>query len=229
MTGSGSGGSGGSGGQGGSAATNDVTGTVGVLINENFATISPYAGAATIHATSNSNQPLEDPYSEMKTTFTLLDVKTGPTWFFVEDQTAGATGIFSTYSVVEVPPTSAVMLPVVDRAVVTAIAGSLPSPIFIDGTRGFLALKIVRNGQPLSGVSLTTQLAEATVAYDIGVGLYSNEVQETGPAGMILVFNVNGPSASELLDLTLTDINQQSYFVQIRFQAGTATFTGFEL
>lgn len=223
------GGSSGSGGEGGSSATNDVTGNVGVLIDTAFSQISPYIGAATIHSTSNSNTALEDPYGDMKTTFTLLDVKTGPTWFFVEDKTAGATGVFSTHSVVGVPTQGSISLPVVDRAVVSSIAGNLPSPIFIDGTRGFVAIKIVRNGQPLAGVALTSPLPGATIAYDTGVGLYSNQVQQTGPAGVILAFNVDGPSASQLMDLTLTDVSQQSYFVQVRIQAATATFVGFEL
>lgn len=223
------GGSSGSGGEGGSAATNDVTGNVGVLLDASFATVSVYSGASTIHSTSNSNMALEDPYGDMKSSFTLLDVKTGPTWFFVEDETVGATGIFSTHSVVGIPVQGNVTLPVVDRNVVTSIAGTLPTPIFIDETRGFVALMIVRNGQPLEGVSLTSSLPGATIAYDTGVGLYSNEVQQTGPAGVILAFNVDGPSASQLMDLTLTDLNQQSYFVQIRVQAATATFVGFEL
>jgi hypothetical protein len=67
------------------------------------------------------------------------------------------------------------------------------------------------------------------MAYDTGVGLYSNQVQQTGPAGVIVAFNVDGPSSAQLMDLTLTDTNQQSYFVQIRIQGATATFAGYEL
>lgn len=223
------GGSSGAGGEGGSSATNDVTGNVGVLIDASFSAISAYSGAATIHTTSNSNMALEEPYGDMKTTFTLLDVKTGPTWFFVEDKTVGATGIFSTHSVIGVPPPGNVTLPVVDRNVVSSIAATLPTPIVIDGTRGFVVIKVVRNGQPLAGVSLTTALPGATIAYDTGVGLYSNEVQQTSTGGVILAFNVDGPGTSQLMDLTLTDLNQQSYLVQIRLQAATATFVGFEL
>ena len=223
------GGSTGSSGQGGSSGTNDVTGNVGVLSEVSFSQVSPYIGASTIITTSNAGMSIDTPYGEMKTSFTLLDVRTGPTWFYVQDQTVGATGIFSTHSVVNVPVSGSVTLPVVDRSVMQSIAGMLPSPIVIDGTRGVMVLKIVRNGQPLSGVSLTTPLPGSTTVYDAGVGLYSNQVQQTGPAGVILAFNVDGPSSAQLIDLTLTDVNQQSFFVQVRYQAGSATFAGFEL
>jgi len=223
------GGSSGNGGQGGSSATNDVTGNVGVLNDVGFSQVSPYIGASTIVTTSNAGMQIDTPYGEMKTSFTLLDVKTGSTWFYVQDQTVGATGIFSTHSVVSVPANGPVTLPVVDRSVINTIAGMLPTPVVIDGTRGVMVLKIVRNGQPLAGVSLSTPLPGATTVYDNGVGLYSNQVQQTGPAGVILALNVDGPATAQLIDLTLTDVNQQSYFVQIRYQAGAATFAGFEL
>jgi hypothetical protein len=219
----------GSGGQGGSAATNDVTGNVGVLSDLGFSQVSPYIGAATIVTTAKSGAPLEAPYGEMTTSFSFLSVKTGPTWFFVKDDTAGATGIFSTHSVVSVPVNGPVTLPVVDSNVLTSIAGSLPTPVVIDGSRGVLVIKVVRNGQPLAGVSLTTPPAGAELVYDTGVGLYSNQVLQTGPAGVIMALNVDGPSTAQLMDLTLTDINQQSYFVQIRIQAAAATFAGYEL
>ncbi len=225
----GSGSSSGSGGQGGSAATNDVAGNVGVLLDAAFSQVSPYIGAATIVTTAKSGAPLETPYGEMTTSFSFLSVKTGPTWFFVKDDTAGATGIFSTHSVVNVPANGPVTLPVLDRSVITAIAGGLPAPVVIDDTGSVLVIKVVRNGQPLSGVTLTSPPAGATLAYDTGVGLYSNQVLETGPAGVILVLNANGPSSAQLMDLTLTDINQQSYFVQLRIQGAAATFAGFEL
>ena len=220
---------GGSGGQGGSAATNDVTGNVGVLLDAAFSQVSPYIGASTIMTTANSGAPLETPYGEMTTSFSFPSVKTGPTWFFVKDDTAGATGIFSTHSVVNVPVNGPVTLPVVDRSVITAIAGSLPAPVVIDGARGVLVIKVVRNGQPLAGVALTTPPAGSTLVYDTGVGLYSNQVLQTGPAGVILVLNVDGPSGAQLMDLTLTDLTQQSYFVQIRTQGAAATFAGYEL
>lgn len=224
-----SGSSSGDGGAGGSAASNDVSGNVGVLNDVGFSQVAPYIGAATIFTTSNTGSAIDAPYGDMMPSFSLPSVMSGATWFFVQDQTLGATGIFSTHSVVSVPVSGAITLPVVDRQVIAAIAGSLPAPIAIDDTRGVIVMKIVRNGQPLSGVSLTTPLSGATIVYDTGVGLYSNQVQETGPAGVILALNVDGPSAAEIVDLTLTDIAQQAFFVQVRLQAGAATFAGYDL
>ena len=219
----------GNGGTGGSAATNDVTGNVGVLNDTGFSQVAPYIGAATIVTTSTTGATIESPYGETTTTFELPSVMKGATWFFVQDQTVGATGIFSTHSVVNVPVSGPITLPVVDRNVITAIAGSLPAPIAIDDSRGVIVMKVVRNGQALSGVSLTTPLSGATIAYDMGVGLYSNQATSTGQAGVIVALNVDGPSTAETIDLTLTDVNQQAYFVQIKIQAGSATFAGYDL
>jgi hypothetical protein len=200
-----------------------------VLNDTGFSQVSSYIGAATIITTEDTGAPIEAEYGEKTTSFTLASVKAGPTWFFVQDQTVGATGIFSTHSVVNVPASGPVTLPVVDRNIIAAIAGSLPTPVVIDGSRGVLVIKVVRNGQPLSGVTLSTPPSGAVMAYDTGVGLYSNQVQQTGPAGVIVAFNVDGPSSAQLMDLTLTDTNQQTNFVQIRIQGATATFAGYEL
>ncbi len=225
---SGGGGSGGEG-SGGSSATNDVQGNVGVLNDVAFSTIAPYIGDATIITTSTFGTIIEAPYGDMAPTFTLPSVMSGSTWFFVQDQTVGATGIFSTHSVVNIPVAGQVTLPVVDRNVVFAIAGSLPAPIIVDDTKGVLVLKIVRNGQPLSGVALTTPLPGAELAYDTGIGLYSNQTKQTGPAGVILALNVDGPNAPELRDLTLIDAFGAAFFIQVRIQAGAATFAGYQL
>lgn len=227
MTGGGS--SSGGGGAGGSSATNDITGKVGVLNDVAFSQVSSFIGASTISTISSTGAALEAPYGDMTTSFTLLDVMKGPTWFLVQDQTLGATGIFSTFSVVNVPANGPVTLPVVDRGVIASIAAMLPTPVVIDGTRGVVVIKVTKNLQPLAGVSLTTALPGATLTYDTGIGLYSNQVLQTGPAGVILALNVDGPGNAQLMDLTLTDVMKQSYFVQIKVQEGAATFAGFEL
>ncbi len=223
------GGSSGNGGAGGSSATNDVTGKVAVLDESSFSQASPFIGTTTIHTTSAAGMPIETQYGDMMPSFSLADVMNGSTWFFVEDKTLGATGIYSTFSILNIPTGSPVTLPVVDRNLVTSIAGMLPSPITVDPSQGVLVLKVIRNGLPLAGVTLTTPPSGATLAYDIGVGLYSNQVQETGQAGVILVFNVNGPSNPELQMFTLKDVNQQAYVIPVKVQAGAATFAGFSL
>ncbi|MDI1433833.1 hypothetical protein [Polyangium sorediatum] len=224
--------SGGGGGQGGEGGTlsNDVTGNVGVLNDPSFTQIGPYAGAATIFATSNTGTLLEAPYGDMVTSFSLPSVISGTPWIFVRDETLGATGIFSTHSSVRVPSSGPVTLPVVDRNMLASIAGTLPAPIVINTTtRAHLIIKVSRNNQPLSGVTLTTQLPGAEVVYDTGVGIYSNSTNLTGPAGVILVFDVDAPQTAEQRTFTLTDANQQGFMIQLPIQAGAATVAGFTL
>ncbi|MDI1444797.1 hypothetical protein [Polyangium sp. 6x1] len=225
------GGGGGSGGQGGEGGTlsNDVTGNVGVLNEPSFSQIGPYAGASTIFATSSTGMPLEAPYGDMVTSFSLPSVISGTPWIFVRDETIGATGILSTHSAVRVPSSGPVTLPVVDRNVLSSIAGTLPAPLVIDTARAHLIIKLSRNGQPLSGVTLTTPLPGAEIVYDTGVGLYSNQTNLTGTAGVILVFDVDAPQTAEQRTLTLTDAAQQGFTIQLPIQAGAATVGAFVL
>lgn len=227
---SGNGGAGGAGGAGsGGMASNDVKGDVGVLNEPGFSVVAPYGGAATILTTSTAAMPIEAPYDPATQSFNLASVMSGPTWFYVRDESAGATGIFSTNSVVQVPTSGPVTLPVVDRGVLTTIAGTLPAPIVIDTSKAQLVIKIVRNNQPLSGVALTTPLPGAMLAYDNGVGIYTNQTKQTGPAGVVLALNVDAASTGELRELQLVDAANQGYTVQIRMLAGAASYAGFVL
>lgn len=226
--GSGSGGAGGQGGQGGELSS-DVTGNVGVLNDPSFTLIGPYAGAATIFATSSSGQLLEAPYGDMITSFTLPSVMSGTPWLFVRDETVGGTGILSTHSAVQVPRLGSVTLPVVDRNVLQSIASTLPAPLIIDASRAQLIIKITRGGLPLSGVTLTTPLPGAEITYDTGVGLYSNQTKQTDQAGVILALNVIAPDVAEIRTFTLTDAAQIGFVVELPIQAGAATVAGFAL
>lgn len=225
----GSGGGGGQGGEGGGMLSNDVTGNVGVLNDPSFSQIGPYAGAATIFATSSTGMLLEAPYGDMVTSFSLPSVISGTPWIFVRDETIGATGILSTHSAVRVPSSGPVTLPVVDRNVLSSIAATLPAPIVIDTTRAHLIIKVSRNGQPLSGVALTTSLPGAEIVYDTGVGLYSNQTNLTGAAGVILALDVDAPQTAEQRTFTLTDATQQGFMIQLPIQAGAATVAAFSL
>jgi len=227
--GAGGSGGGGQGGSGGGSVTNDVVGNVGVLNENTFNVISPYAGAATIFTTSTAGDVIDAPYGDAVTSFTLPSVMSGPTWFFVRDETVGATGVLSTHSVVNVPVSGGVTLPMVDRNVLSAITTMLPVPTTLDTSRAHLILAISRNGQPLSGVSLTTPFPGATIAYDNGPGLYTNQANQTGTAGMILVLDIDGPQATELRDLTIVDAQQQGFTIQVRIQATAATIAGFQI
>jgi len=227
-SGSAGGGQGGNGSGGGGQQSNDVRGSVGVLNSPSFSTFSPYAGAATIFATSTSGTLAQSPYGDTQS-FELADVMSGRTWFFVRDETVGATGILSTHSVLQVPTGGEVMLPVLERSVLSSIAAMLPASTTLQDGKAHLVLLFVRNGQPLSGVSVATALPGAVMAYDEGIGLYSNQTTLTGPAGVALVLNLDAPVQAELRNLTLTDVNGQGYMIQLPVQSNAATFAAFEL
>jgi hypothetical protein len=227
--GSASGGQSGNGGAGGGQQSNDVRGMVGVLNSPNFSTISPYAGAATIFAPSAGGTPVQAPYGDAAQTFELADVMPGRTWFLVRDETVGATGVLSTHSVMNVPAGGEVMLPVLERSMLSAIMGMLPAPTTLQDDKAHLVLLFVRSGQPLSGISVATALPGAVMAYDEGIGLYSNQTTLTGAAGVALVLNLDASVQAELRNLTLTDVNGQGYMIQLPVQSNAATFAAFEL
>jgi hypothetical protein len=228
--GGGQGGSGGSGGgNGGGQQSNDVRGSVGILNSPSFSTISPYVGAATIFAPSSGGTLAQAPYSDANPMFEIADVTPGRTWFLVRDETVGATGILSTHSLLDVPTSGEVMLPVIERQVLSSIAGMLPAPTTIQDGKAHLVLLFVRNGLPLSGVTVSTALPGAVMAYDDGIGLYTNQTKLTGPAGVSLVLNLEAPATAEMRNLTVTDVNGQGYMIQLPVQSNAATFAAFEL
>jgi len=214
---------------GGGMATNDVTGTVGLLLEQTFQQITPYNGAATIQTISSTGAVIESPYGPSAPTFNLPQVMSGPRWFFVRDETAGGSGVFSTHSLLNIPVTSPVTLPVVDRNVMSTIAGQLPAPVVVDPSRSQVIMKIARGGQPLSGVSLNTPLPGSELVYDNGVGLYTNQTKQTGPGGVIILMNVDAPAVAELRQLTLTDVTGAGFIIELTVQAGTATIAGYTL
>lgn len=219
----------GGGGVGGNASSNDISGTLGVLNEPTFSVVAPYVGEATIMTTSDMSKPIESPYGAAMPTFKLPSVQKGLTWFFVRDETVGGTGILSTSSVLAVPAAGPVTLPVIDLTMLSTIVSTLPAPTVLDTAKAHLVMKIVRNGQPLAGATLNTPLPGAIIAYDTGAGLYSNQTKQTGPAGVVLVFNADAPSNGELRELQLTDVVGQAYTVTIRMAAASASYAGFDL
>jgi hypothetical protein len=121
------------------------------------------------------------------------------------------------------------MLPVIERNVLSTIVAMLPEPTTLDEGKAHLVLFFTRNGQPLSGVTVSTALPGAVMAYDDGIGLYTNQTTLTGPAGVSLVLNLEAPATAEIRTLTLTDVNGQGYMIQLPVQSNAATFAAFEL
>lgn len=231
-SGSGSGGnssSSGAGGAGGGTTSNDVSGTVITLAEPTFSVSTPYLNDATILTISAAAQPISAPYGAAMPKFSLSSVMNGLTWFFVRDETVGAAGILSTHSVLSVPVAGAVTLPVVDRNMLSTIIATLPAPALLDTAKSHLVMKIARNGQPLSGVKLSTSLPGAIIAYDDGPGIYTNQAQQTGAAGVVIAFNVDAAQTPELRQLQVTDAVGQAFIIEIQMSAGSASFAGYTL
>lgn len=229
----GAGGTGGLGGAGGSGGAlpegTDVTGSLSVVVTTSFDQLEPYAGQATITAPSAQGADVSAPFGGAAgSTFSLKGVATGVQWFFVKDETGGATQVFSTWSPVLLPSAQAISLPVIDLDTMTSIATSLPTVGSLSGTAAQIVLKVTRDDLPLAGVAVTSGAGGATLAYDTGPGIYSDAATATGTGGAMILFNTS-PSASGKRTITLTDDAMRAFVVEVPVTAGAATIAVYEL
>ena len=127
--------------------------------------------------------------------------------------------------------TGTVTLPVVDRGMLSSIAFDLPTVGALNEGAAQIALRLRRSGAPLPGLTVSGGASGASVAYDQGPGIYSDLATASGPAGVVLLFNVPSSSAGELRTVTLTDgaSPPNTYEVDVASAAGAVTYGVIEL
>jgi hypothetical protein len=225
---SGSGGQGGSGGSGGSGqGGGTVTGTVHEITDPLFKMSQTYLGAATILVDgTNTMVPYNGATSD---TFSIPDVPAGDQWFFVQDDTAGTSGIYSTYSLVNAPPPGPLTLPVVQRTLLETIMSTLPISTSPVPDRAHAVLTILRNAQPVSGVRLDILPvpSDDVAYYDDATAGYSNLASATGATGILLILNI--PATDPLLTIHLVDANQAAFMATIRVAPNAVTMTAIDI
>src|SRR5262249_40103346 len=131
-------------------------------------------------------------------------VAAGKAWIVVNDASMGASGVWSTVSSISVPQISSITVPVVDQALVTSIAGSLPSVAAkgVSTKSAHVVLLLQHAGAPYKGAQVSGATGGAVVAYDSGPGTYSDTATATGAAGTVLLFDT---SLSGMTSVTITD------------------------
>jgi hypothetical protein len=210
----------------------DVTGTVQRLAERSFTISQDFLGAATVIASGVDGTDVLAAYNgQLSPTFMMTDVAAGDRWFFVRDDSAGASGIYSTYSFRRLPDPATISLAVIDTQVLADIGTTLPVAVAVDSGKAQVILKFSRNGLPLSGVTLGTDLSTlADIAYDEGSGgVYSNQTTATGSGGTILLLNMNSVPNGEFLNVTFLDATQQAFPTIFPIAANAATIVSFEL
>jgi hypothetical protein len=227
---------GGTGGTGGAAAgATDVTGTVHLITNPAFDDLgTQFSGASNVLALPAGTATITTPYGGLTvppTSFTLLNVPAGLTWFFVQDTSNGGSGALSTLSQAQVPALTAVPLPVIELGVMTSIANSLPSlaanGVSTLGSQIILVLTHLNN--PYKGVAVSGGAGGAKIVYDLGPGTYTDTGTATGAAGTVILFNA---SLSGLAVVTLTDTlatPMTQYQVAVQTALGAATLVRMDL
>jgi hypothetical protein len=228
----GTGGSGSGGSDTGGAATADQSGIVYRVVSPFFddPPASAYAGAATIQAISDATHTTASTSygGAVGATFGFTSIPAGPTWFLVQDSSAGASGVLSTFSYADVPVLPSLALPVIDQGTLENIAFSLPS-LAATGVSTQLAhviLFVNRNGARYQGASVSGGTGNAQVAYDAGAG-YSDSATVTGPQGIAILFNASLSGESSIL---ITDtVTTNTYTVAIQAGLGAATLAEVEL
>lgn len=207
----GSGGEGSGGGQGG-GETATVSGKVVVVNSLAFDTAAAYVKAAVVYGEDPSGKELSQPYDG--TSFTIDGVATGDTWFLVEpDDTTDAA--FPTYSLQRVDD-DPLTLPLLDQQVLAEVA--LDASVTLSTSEAQIVIRLTDGkNNPLQGITATSAGA-GVILYDFGPASYSVQNKATGERGMIVILNQTSAS------ITLTDTAAHVYHVDVRAEAGSATF-----
>jgi hypothetical protein len=219
-------------GTGGSVAVGELRGDVEQFADATFLTTtgSPVQGAINILLSPASGPQINVPYGGSNgTTFDVMSVPSGAGWVSVQDQSQGANGIWSTITPLTLPQLGTVVLPVVSQSTFTNLAGSLPTVQLagVSMQAAQIVLLLQYNGQPFSGVSVTSGAGGAIVAYDVGPGVYSDQATTTSSGGTIILFNAGG-SGMATIGITNTTL-MKSYTLTVPATNGAVTVAGFNL
>lgn len=209
---------------GGPAVGVQVTGDVGLLSTLTFNNPTGYDGAATVFATASDGTTVSAPFGgSSASTFTLDDVRVGPQWFFVRDDTSGATDVYSTYTPITVPEQPGpLLLYVVDRPTLQAIAFQQPGSPQLSPNQAQVILFLERDDMPAQGVALAGDAGGAIVLYDEGTGEYSQSATVTGASGRMVLLNVPVP-ADGVLSLNFDTGTPPLIGVDLAVEADAAT------
>lgn len=214
----------------GASPVTDVTGEVGVAITAELDRVESFGGAARVRGPGPNGATIEALYGPgAGGTFTLKGVLTGDQWLFVQDDTAGGAGIFSTFSLHRLPSPTPLLVTVLDRAVIETIAQADPSSPEVDPTRAQILLALTHDGQPAKGVSIRAGGVGALVVFDQGAGIYSSQAKATGAAGVIGLINAATSSGGGSLAIRLADAAGAIFEVTVPAVPGSATIGQFEL
>ncbi len=218
-------------GTGGAAPTSDLMGTVHRITSASFAdTGAAYAGPANIAVYPAEGSEINVSYGGAAgTTFDAKNVAAGKAWLFVQDQTMGASSVWSTVSSVSVPQITSVTLPVVDQSLVTTLASKLSSVQAkgVSSSAAHVVLLITHAGAPYQGVQVSGGAGGAIVVYDTGTGTYSDTATATGSAGTVILFDANLSGAATI---TLADpAKAKSWPVSVLTGTGAFTMASFDL
>ncbi len=207
------GGSNGTGGEGqGGGETATVSGNVVVINSPAFDTAAAYAKAAVVYGEDPSGKELSQPYNG--TSFSIDGVATGDTWFLVEPNDTTDTA-FPTYSLQRVADDK-LTLPLLDEQVLSEIA--LDAGVTLSSSQAQVVIRVTDSkNNPLEGITAASAGA-GLILYDFGPASYSVQNKATADRGMIVILNQTSAS------ITLTDTAAHVYHVDVRAEAGSATF-----
>lgn len=231
VVGGGSGGGGGSGAGGngaGGGVSGSLTGDVGIMTTETFDQVTAFNGKITVIGNKSGGGQVKADYMGSATGFDLEGLANGEQWIFAEDATMGGAGILATYSSQKVPGV-AVTLPVIDTQMMTKIISTLPIASTLNPSAAQIILILERNGKPFTGVSVQGSGPGGVIAYDTGLGKYSNQTTATGSAGVVLILNTPAGVQGKVT-VTLVDPMSNTYPLgQIPVGAGAATLAAYTL
>jgi hypothetical protein len=213
----------------GDAAVTSFLGQVVVFQDTGFSQMSPFMGSGLVYVPTSSGQK-EVPVAGDAGVFTADDVLVGYSWFTVVPDTASVdagpvgTVLVPTWSAVDVQPSAATSKPVplMNVTLLNTIYSSLSSPTVAGADAAQVVVVFERDdGQRVSNVTIVNAPTSEHVAYDVGLGGYSEEATATGDMGVAILVNAIGAGEVEWQhpevegSFSLQPIAGQVFFVRL--------------
>jgi hypothetical protein len=213
----------------GDAAGTSFLGQVVVFQDTGFSQMSPFMGSGLVYVPTSSGQK-EVPVAGDAGVFTAEDVLIGYSWFTVVPDSASVdagpvgTVLVPTWSAIDVQPSPATSKPVplMNVTLLNTIYSSLSSPTVAGADAAQVVVVFERDdGQRVSNVTIVNAPTSEHVAYDVGLGGYSEEATTTGDMGVAILVNAIGSGKVEWQhpevegSFSLVPIAGQVFFVRI--------------
>ena len=184
----------GDGGEDADVAVVSLSGDVVRILDQDFTDTLPYEGWGYLRVPTPSGDEQVDFGGDAGPGYATDGILVGDGWFtVVPDASLMDTGVMPTYAYLRVPEggSTSFEIPLIERAVLSTIYSGFLQPTTVRADAAHVIVVFERDGQRVSGVTVTAHPTAEAVAFDPG-SAFTTEATETGLNGVALLVNVTG-------------------------------------